>query len=141
MAKFKNMLFVLLIATMFVGSTMMVGCGGGVDEEQMAALNNLKAEVESLQGQVKAKEDEKASLQKQIADQEELAIGRLADDVGLGYQLNGPHRLFHFANGGMPDAPGPPGLTSRTPWYWESGTVYIASGAAGSSLRFWPPPT
>ena len=70
MAKFKNMLFVLLIATMFVGSTMMVGCGGGVDEEQMAALNNLKAEVESLQGQVKAKEDEKASLQKQIADQE-----------------------------------------------------------------------
>lgn len=70
MAKFKNMLFVLLIAAVFAGSTMMVGCGGGVDEEQMAALNNLKAEVESLQGQVKAKEDEKASLQKQIADQE-----------------------------------------------------------------------
>jgi peptidoglycan hydrolase CwlO-like protein len=70
MAKFKNMLFVLLISAVFAGSTMLVGCGGGVDEEQMAALNNLKAEVESLQGQVKAKEDEKASLQKQISDKD-----------------------------------------------------------------------
>jgi peptidoglycan hydrolase CwlO-like protein len=80
MAKFKNMLFVLLIATMFVGSTMMVGCGGGVDEEQMAALNNLKAEVESLQGQVKAKEDEKASLQKQISDKD-AKLKKCNDDM------------------------------------------------------------
>lgn len=80
MAKFKNMLFVLLIATMFAGSTMMVGCGGGVDEEQMAALNNLKAEVESLQGQVKAKEDEKASLQKQISDKD-AKLKKCNDDM------------------------------------------------------------
>jgi len=80
MAKFKNMLFVLLIAAMFAGSTMMVGCGGGVDEEQMAALNNLKAEVESLQGQVKAKEDEKASLQKQISDKD-AKLKKCNDDM------------------------------------------------------------
>lgn len=80
MAKFKNMLFVLLIAGFFAGSTMMVGCGGGVDEEQMAALNNLKAEVESLQGQVKAKEDEKASLQKQISDKD-AKLKKCNDDM------------------------------------------------------------
>lgn len=45
-------------------------CGGGVDEEQMESLNNIKAEVESLRAQVKAKEDEKASLQKQISDKD-----------------------------------------------------------------------
>lgn len=70
MAKLRSKLYMLLIATMFTGSAFLVGCGGGVDEEQMEALNNLKAEVESLRSQVKAKEDEKASLQKQIADQE-----------------------------------------------------------------------
>ena len=80
MAKFKNMLFVLLIAAVFGGSTMLVGCGGGVDEEQMAALNNLKAEVESLQGQVKAKEDEKASLQKQISDKD-AKLKKCNDDM------------------------------------------------------------
>lgn len=68
MAKLKSMLFTLLVAGFLTGS--LVGCGGGVDEEQMQALNNLKAEVESLQGQVRAKEDEKASLQKQVSDQE-----------------------------------------------------------------------
>ncbi len=80
MAKFKNMLFVLIIAAVFAGSTMMVGCGGGVDEEQMAALNNLKAEVESLQSQVKAKEDEKASLQKQISDKD-AKLKKCNDDM------------------------------------------------------------
>jgi len=70
MAKLRNSLYVFIVAALFAGSTMLVGCGGGVDEEQMEQLNNLKAEVESLQSQVKAKEDEKASLQKQISDQE-----------------------------------------------------------------------
>ncbi len=69
MAKAKRY-FMMLIVAAFVSSVALVGCGGGVDEEQMAALNNLKAEVESLNSQVKAKEDEKASLQKQISDQE-----------------------------------------------------------------------
>jgi len=70
MANLRSKIYMLLIATMFTGSAFLVGCGGGVDEEQMEALNNLKAETESLRSQVKAKEDEKASLQKQIADQE-----------------------------------------------------------------------
>jgi septal ring factor EnvC (AmiA/AmiB activator) len=70
MTKIKSMLLMLLVAGLLTGSSFMMGCGGGVDEEQLQALNSLKAEVESLQGQVKAKEDEKASLQKKISDQE-----------------------------------------------------------------------
>jgi septal ring factor EnvC (AmiA/AmiB activator) len=67
MAKIKNMFFILLAAAFISG---MVGCGGGVSEEQMQQLNDLKAEVESLQSQVNAKQDEKSQLQKQIADKD-----------------------------------------------------------------------
>jgi len=70
MAKMKNLFFILLTVTMMAGSTFLVGCGGGVDEEQIQALNDLKAEVDALQSQVNAKNDEKSNLQKQIADKE-----------------------------------------------------------------------
>lgn len=80
MAYFKNKLVLFLMAALFAGSSMMVGCGGGVDEEQMKALNDLKAEVESLRSQVKAKEDEKAALQKQISDKD-AKIKKCNDDM------------------------------------------------------------
>ena len=70
MAKMKNLFFILLTVAMMAGSTFLVGCGGGVDEEQIQALNDLKAEVDALQSQVNAKNDEKSNLQKQIADKE-----------------------------------------------------------------------
>lgn len=69
MAKMKNLFFVLLTVVMLAGSTFLVGCGG-VSEEQMQQLNDLKAEVDALQSQVNAKQDEKSNLQKQIADKE-----------------------------------------------------------------------
>lgn len=81
MAKLKRMLFMLLAASVLSGSAMFIGCGGGVDEEQMQALNNLRAEVESLQSQVKAKEDEKASLQKQVSDKD-AKLKKCLDDIG-----------------------------------------------------------
>lgn len=80
MAKIKGMLYMFLVASLLTGSSMLIGCGGGVDEEQMQALNNLKAEVESLQSQVKAKEDEKASLQKQISDKD-AKLKKCNDDM------------------------------------------------------------
>lgn len=79
MAKAKRY-FMMLVVAAFVSSVALVGCGGGVDEEQMAALNNLKAEVESLNSQVKAKEDEKASLQKQISDKD-AKLKKCNDDM------------------------------------------------------------
>ncbi len=68
MAKLRNMFFLVLTFAFLSG--LIVGCGGGVSEEQMKQLNDLKAEVESLQSQVSAKESEKAQLQKQIADKD-----------------------------------------------------------------------
>ena len=70
MAKLKNLFFILLTVVTLGGSTFLVGCGGGVDEEQIQQLNDLKAAVDALQSQVNAKNDEKSGLQKQIADQE-----------------------------------------------------------------------
>ncbi|HJY63744.1 MAG TPA: hypothetical protein VJ455_06270 [Ignavibacteria bacterium] len=80
MAYLKSKLVLFLIAALFAGSSFMVGCGGGVDEEQMKALNDLKAEVESLRSQTKAKEDEKAALQKQISDKD-AKIKKCNDDM------------------------------------------------------------
>lgn len=70
MARTKNLLFVLLAAFLMTGSVVLTGCSSGPDEEQMQQLNDLKAEVESLQSQVNAKMDEKSQLQKQIADKD-----------------------------------------------------------------------
>ncbi len=68
MARIKNMFFVLLTVAFLSG--LIAGCGGGVSEEQLKQLNDLKAEVESLQSQVNAKEGERSSLLKQIADKD-----------------------------------------------------------------------
>ncbi|MBL8007485.1 MAG: hypothetical protein JNJ56_08140 [Ignavibacteria bacterium] len=73
MAKLKNLFFILLTVVTLAGSSFLVGCGGGVDEEQMQQLNDLKAEVDALQSQVNAKNDEKSDLQRQIAEQEAKA--------------------------------------------------------------------
>jgi outer membrane murein-binding lipoprotein Lpp len=67
MAKIKNMFFVLLTVAFLSG--MIAGCGG-VSEEQMKQLNDLKAEVESLQSQVNAKESERNALLKQITEKD-----------------------------------------------------------------------
>ena len=77
MVKIKNLFFILLASAFISG---MAGCGGGVSEEQMQALNDLKAEVESLQSQVNAKQDEKSQLQKQIADKD-AKIKQYLDDI------------------------------------------------------------
>jgi outer membrane murein-binding lipoprotein Lpp len=72
MAKFKKLYLALLIATLFSGSALLFGCGGGVSDEEKKQLNDLKAEVEKLQGDVNKLESEKADLQKQIAKQDEM---------------------------------------------------------------------
>ncbi len=67
MARIKNMFFVLLTVAFLSG--LIAGCGG-VSEEQLKQLNDLKAEVESLQSQANAKEAERTALLKQIADKD-----------------------------------------------------------------------
>jgi peptidoglycan hydrolase CwlO-like protein len=77
------MFLILLTVALFSGSVVLVGCGGGVSEEQMKQLNDLKAEVAKLQGDVSKLEGEKADLQKQIAKQDEAIknFNKMADAV------------------------------------------------------------
>ncbi|TRZ65651.1 hypothetical protein D4R20_01740 [bacterium] len=68
MAKFKNMFLALLTFAFLSG--MIMGCGGGVSEEQMQELMNLKQQVENLKKEVSDKENQKSDIQKQISKTE-----------------------------------------------------------------------
>lgn len=46
----------------------LIGCSSNASEEELRQLNDLKAEVTSLESQVSAKEKEKADLEKQVAE-------------------------------------------------------------------------
>lgn len=50
------------------GSLMLSGCSSHPDEEQMKQLNDLKEEVASLQKDMAAKEQQKANLDREIAE-------------------------------------------------------------------------
>lgn len=50
------------------GSLMLSGCSSSPDEAQMKQLNDLKDEVASLQKDLTAKQDQKAALDKEIAE-------------------------------------------------------------------------
>ena len=68
MSQIKALFFVLLTFAFMSG--IIIGCSGGPSEEEMKQLNDLKAEVEKLQGDVNKLDSEKADLQKQIAAQD-----------------------------------------------------------------------
>ncbi len=56
-----------LAVTLSFGMSL-VGCSSNASEEELRQLNDLKAEVASLESQVSAKEKEKANLEKQVAE-------------------------------------------------------------------------
>ncbi len=58
----------LCSALLLSGSLMLFGCSSSPNEEQMKQLNDLKDEVASLQKEVSAKEQQKAALDKEIAE-------------------------------------------------------------------------
>jgi len=68
MSQIKALFFVLLTFAFMSG--LIIGCGSSPSEEEMKQLNDLKAEVEKLQGDVNKLDSEKSDLQKQIAAQD-----------------------------------------------------------------------
>jgi peptidoglycan hydrolase CwlO-like protein len=55
--------------TTVVGATLLLWSGcGGVDEAQMAELNNLREEVKSLEEEANSLKDDRGRLEKDIAD-------------------------------------------------------------------------
>jgi len=67
----KKVTFPLIIAGLVAGSVFLGGCTRHPSEEEMRQLNDLKAEVASLEKQVSDREGAKVSLQKQIAAKED----------------------------------------------------------------------
>jgi septal ring factor EnvC (AmiA/AmiB activator) len=52
---------------LFSGSLLFVGCSSSPDEEQMKQLNDLKEEVAALQKDLAAKQQQKGTLDQEIA--------------------------------------------------------------------------
>lgn len=63
----KKSLRTLAIVGVFAVSSFFAGCGG-VTEEQLAQLQQLKNEVSSLDKQVNSLKEQRARLEKEIAD-------------------------------------------------------------------------
>ncbi len=63
----KSVRNTLFIATVAASVALMSGCGG-VDEEMMQQMNDLKSEVNSLQDQANSLKDQRASLEKDMAE-------------------------------------------------------------------------
>jgi len=64
-----NRMVIALCGTLLLsGSLMLSGCSSHPDEEQMKQLNDLKDEVASLQKDLSTKTDQKAALDKEIAE-------------------------------------------------------------------------
>lgn len=59
----------LITMTLALSSApLVVGCSSSASEEETRQLNDLKAEVSSLEQQITAKEKEKANHEKQVAE-------------------------------------------------------------------------
>ncbi|HWP81466.1 MAG TPA: hypothetical protein VNN76_02310 [Bacteroidota bacterium] len=68
----------LLVAGLIAGSTL-IGCSSKPSDDELKQLEDLKAEVASLEREISAKESEKASLAKAIADKD-AQIKKCQDD-------------------------------------------------------------
>ncbi|MFN3134241.1 MAG: hypothetical protein ACK44H_01580 [Candidatus Kryptonium sp.] len=64
----KKLASILLI---FLFALFSAGCTKYAKDEEIQQLNNLKAEVEQLEKEIKAKEQEKAALQNEIAQKDQ----------------------------------------------------------------------
>jgi septal ring factor EnvC (AmiA/AmiB activator) len=59
---------VLAMALLFASSMVFVSCSSSPDEEQMKQLNDLKDEYAALQKDQSTKEQQKATLDKEVAE-------------------------------------------------------------------------
>jgi outer membrane murein-binding lipoprotein Lpp len=71
MRDFRRVIFPLTIVALMAGSVFLGGCTRHPSEEEMRQLDDLKAEVASLEKQVSERSGAKSDLQKQIAGKED----------------------------------------------------------------------
>ena len=63
----KSIRYITVIVAFGLATAVLSGCGG-VSDAQMAELNNLRSEVNSLQAQSDALKQQRADLEKMIAE-------------------------------------------------------------------------
>jgi len=68
MHKINRMVTLLGVTLLLSSSLALVGCSSSPDEAQMKQLNDLKEEVSALQKDMAAKDQQKAALDKEIAE-------------------------------------------------------------------------
>jgi septal ring factor EnvC (AmiA/AmiB activator) len=82
------------IAATLIGCTMMAmvmaGCSSKPSDQELKQLEDLKAEVASLEKQISAGESEKAALQKGIADKDAQLAQCSKDKDALQQRLKTP---------------------------------------------------
>lgn len=72
----KKVLMSILLAGFLVGAA---GCASKPSAEELKQLEDLRAEVSSIEREISSKESEKAAVQKAIADKD-AALKKCADD-------------------------------------------------------------
>jgi|APIni6443716594_1056825.scaffolds.fasta_scaffold291543_2 septal ring factor EnvC (AmiA/AmiB activator) len=70
------------VALLLAGSLVFAGCTSKPDEAEMKQLNDLKAEVASLQKEIASKEQAKAALEKEVAEKN-AKLKKCADDQAV----------------------------------------------------------
>jgi outer membrane murein-binding lipoprotein Lpp len=67
MQNLRRMVIATCMTFLFSGSLLLVGCSSSPDEAQMKQLNDLKEEVAALQKDLAAKQQQKATVDQEIA--------------------------------------------------------------------------
>ncbi len=78
----KKIFMSLVLAGLLGGA---IGCSSKPNEEEMKQLEDLRAEVSSLEREIASKESEKAALTKSIADKD-AELKKCADDKAVTQQ-------------------------------------------------------
>ena len=68
MLRTKKPVLALLLTLLFSSSVILVSCSSSPDDAQLKQLNDLKEEYAALQKESSAKEAEKATLEKEVAE-------------------------------------------------------------------------
>jgi septal ring factor EnvC (AmiA/AmiB activator) len=83
----KPFALIIIGCAMVIGS--FVGCSSKPSDEEMQKLNDLKAEVTSLEKGITARESEKAALLKSITDKDAQLAQCAKDKEALQQRLQG----------------------------------------------------
>jgi septal ring factor EnvC (AmiA/AmiB activator) len=83
----KTFPLIIIGCMMVIGS--FIGCSSKPSDEEMQKLNDLKAEVSSLEKGIAARESEKAALLKSIADKDAQLAQCAKDKEALQQRLQG----------------------------------------------------